>query len=302
MRARQLEVFCAIMRAGTITAAAQSLNVSQPALSQILLHTEDELGFKLFTRVRGRLHATPEAEDLYPEAARLFGELEALRRKAADMRHGRTGLVRFAASAPPSISLVPQALASFRAAHPDIVVRSHIAPIETLTQMLCSGDVGLAMAMNDVPHLDIDVEVQGHVGMVCVFPKGHALADLSEINFDTLAGQVLISYRQDTRPAQELTRVAHAQGHQYAPAIEIDMSLSAMAFVQQGLGVALVDGLLPWQQFNGVQARPFAPEIRLPVAILTHRDRPMSRPDQLLRDHLRRACVAVLRGAAKAGS
>ena len=296
MRARQLEIFCAIMRAGTITAAARALNVSQPALSQILLHTEDELGFKLFTRIKGRLHATPEADDLYPQAARLFGELEALRRKAADMRHGRTGLVRFAGSGPPSISIVPQALASFRAAHPDILVRSHIAPIETLTRMLCDGDAGLAMAMNDMPQPDIDVEVQGHVGMVCVFPEGHMLADAPEITFDTLADQVLISYRQDTRPAQELTRVAHAQGHQYAPAIEIDMSISALAFVQQGLGVALVDGLLPWQQFKGVQARSFAPQIRLPVVILTHRDRPMSRPDQLLRDHLRRACATVLDG------
>lgn len=294
MRARQLEIFCAIMRAGTITAAAQALNVSQPALSQILLHTEDDLGFKLFTRIKGRLHATPEAEDLYPEAARLFGELEALRRKAADMRHGRTGLVRLAASGPPSLSLVPQALADFRAAHPDILIRSHIAPIETLTRMLCDGDVGLAVAMNDMPQLDIDVEVQGHAGMVCVFPEGHILADVAKITFDSLIDQVLISYRRDTRQAQELARVAQAQGHKYAPEIEIDMSLSALAFVQQGLGVALVDGLLPWQQFKGVQARSFAPQIQLPVAILTHRDRPMSRPDQLLRDHLRYACTAVL--------
>lgn len=294
MRARQLEIFCAIMQAGTITAAARVLNVSQPALSQILLHTEDELGFKLFTRIKGRLHATPEADDLYPQAARLFGELEALRRKASDMRHGRTGLVRFAASGPPSISIVPQALTTFRAAHPDVLVRSHIAPIATLTRMLCDGDAGLAMAMDDMAQPDIEVEVQGYVGMVCVFPKGHILANVPEITFDTLGDQVLISYRHDTRPAQELCRVADAGGHHYAPAIEIDMSISALAFVQQGLGVALVDGLLPWQQFKGLQARPFAPEIRLPVAILTHRDRPMSRPDHLLRDHLRRACATIL--------
>ncbi len=50
MRARQLEVFIAVMRAGTVTAAARTLNISQPALSQILLHTEDELGFTLFER------------------------------------------------------------------------------------------------------------------------------------------------------------------------------------------------------------------------------------------------------------
>ena len=44
MRARQIEVFRMVMRQGTLTSAAEALNVSQPALSQILLHTEDELG------------------------------------------------------------------------------------------------------------------------------------------------------------------------------------------------------------------------------------------------------------------
>ena len=61
MRARQLEVFCTLMRCGTVTGAAAMLNISQPALSQILLHAEDQLGFKLFNRVRGRLVPTQEA-------------------------------------------------------------------------------------------------------------------------------------------------------------------------------------------------------------------------------------------------
>ena len=73
MRARQIEVFRMVMRCGTLTGAAEALNVSQPALSQILLHTEDELGFKLFQRVKGRLIPTPEAEEIYPEVERLFG-------------------------------------------------------------------------------------------------------------------------------------------------------------------------------------------------------------------------------------
>ena len=62
MRARQLEVFIAVMRAGTVTAAARMLNISQPALSQILLHTEDELGFELasmINEVRGAAGKQP---------------------------------------------------------------------------------------------------------------------------------------------------------------------------------------------------------------------------------------------------
>ena len=80
MRARQLEVFCTLMRCGTVTGAAAMLNISQPALSQILLHAEDQLGFKLFNRVRGRLVPTQEAEELYSQAEHIFGEGGAGRR------------------------------------------------------------------------------------------------------------------------------------------------------------------------------------------------------------------------------
>jgi DNA-binding transcriptional LysR family regulator len=114
MKARQLEVFRAVMRCGTLSGAARALSVSQPALSQILLHTEDDLGFSLFRRVKGRLVPTAEAEELFPEADRVFEELEELRRLARELRHGKAGVVRLAASAPPALSIVPHALKSFR--------------------------------------------------------------------------------------------------------------------------------------------------------------------------------------------
>ncbi|TMV52617.1 LysR family transcriptional regulator, partial [Thioclava sp. BHET1] len=145
MRARQLEVFTAVMRAGTVTGAARMLNISQPALSQILIHAEDELGFKLFSREKGRLHPTPEALELYPEAERIFGSLEGLRRKTDDLRLGRAGLVRIGASAPPAMALLPRVLTAFRAAHPDIVLRSHVAPIASLVALLRAGDAALAL-------------------------------------------------------------------------------------------------------------------------------------------------------------
>ena len=147
MRARQLEVFCAIMREGSLTSASKTLNTSQPALSQLLRHAEQQLGFALFKRVRGRLVPTPEALEIYPEADRLFQDLEALRRRTNDLKTGRRGLVRMAASAPPAMSVVPTALTLFRAKHPEIVVRSQIAPLDTMIAMLMHGDVNLALCM-----------------------------------------------------------------------------------------------------------------------------------------------------------
>ena len=61
MRLRHIEVFHAIMQAGTISGAAQLLHISQPAVTKVLQHCELQLGMALFDRVRGKLYPTPEA-------------------------------------------------------------------------------------------------------------------------------------------------------------------------------------------------------------------------------------------------
>jgi len=290
MRARQIEVFRMVMRCGTLTSAAEALNVSQPALSQILLHTEDELGFKLFQRVKGRLIPTPEAEDLYPEVERLFGDLEALRGRARELRHGKAGIVRLAASAPPSLALVPEALRHFRAAHPDIRILSHVVPAEIVMRMLDDGQAGLGIAMTDEPVAGIDTEIIGHTRIVCVLPEGHRLSGQDSVGAPDLVGETLISYRASSLPGQLLREAWARQAIAFKPDMEIDVSIIALAFVQRGLGIAVVDGLLPWHSFPGLVTRPLRPEVSLPLCLLTSARRPLSRSHDLLRAHLRTAC------------
>ena len=61
MRLRHIEIFQAIRQTGSVSAAAQLLHVSQPAVTKVLQHAELQLGFPLFLRVRGKLQPTPEA-------------------------------------------------------------------------------------------------------------------------------------------------------------------------------------------------------------------------------------------------
>ena len=91
MNLRQLEVFYAIMQAGSVTAAARNLNITQPAVSNVLKHAEQQLEFKLFQRIAGRLHPTPEASDLLPDVSEMFGRVGTLNRLVQDIRDGRSG-------------------------------------------------------------------------------------------------------------------------------------------------------------------------------------------------------------------
>ncbi|MDF0600969.1 LysR family transcriptional regulator [Psychromarinibacter sp. C21-152] len=282
-----MEIFTAVMRAGTVTEAARMLNISQPALSQILRHTEDELGFALFDREKGRLKPTPEAEELYPEAERLFGALEGLRRKTSDLKLGRAGLVRIGCSTPPAMSLLPHILSVFRARHPDIALRCNVAPLSSLRTMLREGDAAMALGLSDRVAPDIEAEVLGSTSFSCLLPTGHPLADRAEVGLADLASETVISYRAATRPYEELDKAARRQGLRFEPELEIDTSISAVGFVQAGLGVAVVDSLLPWKLFAGLVIRPLAQSPEIPLALMTLRGKTLSRAEDLLRAQIR---------------
>lgn len=289
MNARQLEVFCTIMRCGTLTAAASVLNVSQPALSQILLHTEDQLGLKLFRRLKGRLLPTPEAEQLYPEAERLFRDLDRLRRLAGDLKRGDAGVLRLAASAPPSLSILPYALKAFRAVCPGVRLISHVVPVDVIYRMLDGGEADIGIAMNDMPRPLIETETIGRSEIVCLMRTNHPLVARRVVGVADLAGEPLVTYGSESLPGMKVAAVFAREGIELRPTVEIEMSVIALSFVQHGIGVALVDALVPWSSFAGVTTRPFRPTIPLPLCMLASSRRAPSRSQTTLRALLRDA-------------
>lgn len=301
MNARQIEAFRAIMRAGTLTGAAGALGVSQPALSQLLLHAEDQLGFKLFQRQRGRLVPTPEAEQLLPEAERLHRDIEGFRRFALDLRRGQAGSVRLVCSAPPALSFLPLALDAFRKACPEVRLVSSVLPVEVLTEMLGRGEADLGVGMSDRPRPLVRTETIGQSEIVCVLPAGHRLAARKAVTAAELEGESIISYRADSLPGELLGRALAEEGVRVQPGIEIEVSVIALSFVQQGIGIALVDGLLPWDGFSGLVVRPFRPQITLPITLVTGTRRPLSLAQERLRGMLREALRAYAGSAAARG-
>ena len=85
MRLRYIELFHAVLTTGSLTGAANLLNISQPAASKALQQAEQQLGFALFSRVRGRLLPTEQALLLRQRIEKIIQELHELQRLTASM-------------------------------------------------------------------------------------------------------------------------------------------------------------------------------------------------------------------------
>ncbi len=280
MRARQLECFIAVMRAGTITAAARTLNISQPALSQVLLHTEDELGFALFERTRGRLR--PRRKRSRCSRMRSASHPDS---RASGGKPPIFALVGPALSGSPLLRRLPWPSCRRPSQHSARAIPMCFFAPTWRRSPASSGCCERAMRASGWPWTIGCRPISrqkcwGRSASWRFCRKANALARGGPIALGDLAGLDVISYRSDTRPAEELAHAARAQDVTLSSSLEIDVSLSAVGFVQAGLGVALVDALLPWQQFPGSWSGrsrraphpPVAPDSAKPGSLARRRD------------------------------
>lgn len=298
MNARQLEVFRAIMRNSSLTAAAEALHVSQPAVSKVLRHFETQIGYKLFERLRGRLVPSAEAHLLFRDADRIFREIEALKAFSDRIRDKQLGLLRMGASAPPTFALLPRATERFRLRNPGVRIELQTLSADAVAERIMLGDIDLGVTMATLSEPQVRCETLGSAAVVAVMSEHSPLVSLPTVAPADLAGQTLISYGSRTRVGGLLDRAFYEAGIPRQPQIEISLSVAAAPLVQRGLGVALVDGLVPWASFAGLNVRPFRPKVSIEIVLATSALRPQTRYGREFGRDLRAAVAEVAKESA----
>jgi DNA-binding transcriptional LysR family regulator len=93
---RHLRTFVAVVEQGTVSKASLRLRVAQPALSRQIKELEEELGLRLFDRVRRRLVLTSEGEQLLGDCRTVLGAVWSLSERAQRLRQADTGILKVA--------------------------------------------------------------------------------------------------------------------------------------------------------------------------------------------------------------
>ncbi len=242
MRLRHIEVFRAVMIAGSGSEAARMLNVSQPVVSRVLRHAELGLGFALFERSRGRLLPTPEARALFAQVQRAWGEIERIEALAANLRRGASGLLRVAATPSLATSLLPDALAAMRAAHPKVecdLWASHTREIEAHL-LAWEVDAGFAIEPPEQAALALARLCSGE--MVLAVPRAWAAGVLRPAERGWLEGRPYIALAEATPLGERLAARLAAAEWTPPQVLRVQTYALAATLVERGLGYAFIDG------------------------------------------------------------
>jgi DNA-binding transcriptional LysR family regulator len=279
MNSRQIELFAAVMKAGSVSRAAELLGVTQPGVSRAIAELERALGFRLFDRVRNRIVPTPEGKLFHTEVQASFRD------------HG-AGQVRIGSLSALGSSLVPRAVRRFRELRPDIAVTLMVLPSRDVRDGVVSGAFDLGLAADE-----IDVSGVLHQPFVspralCAMPVGHPLSERETITPHDLAGIDFIAYVPEDRARQRLDLILSESGA--APprvVVETIYAATVCALVAEGVGVGLVSpyavaGVDPTR----LVLKPFEPAVQSKSLLILPLDRPKS---QLVRDFI--DCLMAVR-------
>lgn len=155
MNDRQLKYIMAIAKEANLTAAAKKLYISQPSLSNLLDHVEKELGVKLFDRHSNGMRMTSAGECYIAAAQQILSCMTDLEQQLSEIRDEQRGRLRIGCSAKKSALIFPYVIPQLKRDFPLFTLQLIEDSVETLTELLLSGelDVAFLYSDNDFPHI-----------------------------------------------------------------------------------------------------------------------------------------------------
>jgi DNA-binding transcriptional LysR family regulator len=241
LRIRQVEAFRAVMQRRTVTHAAQSLGVSQPAVSRLLADFEASVGFALFERRQGRLMPTAEAHALNEEVERAFVGLERVALAAGQIRERRRGALNIACAPDLATDFLPRVIASFVGEHEGVDVSLVAHDPAEVAEWVGARRCDLGFVAQSVAHPQVRFEALGQWPMRCIVPRGHRLARKRVIRADDCAGESFVSFPASSETRMKVDRVFAESGVTRRLSIEAGLAQSVVTLVEAGAGIALID-------------------------------------------------------------
>jgi DNA-binding transcriptional LysR family regulator len=264
---RQVEAFRALMHARTVTRAANSLGVSQPAVSRLLADFESSVGFALFERRQGRLWPTAQAHALHAEVERAFSGFDRVVQAAAQIREQRRGAICVAAAPELAADFLPRVAAAFAHEHEGVQVTLLTLEPALALERVAAQRCDLAIVNEAAPSPGMRFERLGQWPMRAIVPRGHRLARKRGLSAADCEGEAFVSFAAGSSARVRIDRLFAECAVARASGVEADLAQAVVTLVEAGVGIALVDPVTAAALGTRVAVKRFEPALDVPVNV-----------------------------------
>jgi DNA-binding transcriptional LysR family regulator len=244
----RLRVLREVAYRGSLSAAAHELSYTQSAVSQQIAALEAEAGIALLERHPRGVSLTAAGQTLVGHAEAILARLDAADGALAAIRGLRGGRLRMASFPSAGATLMPLAIASFRASYPGVELTLAEGEPEEIAPRLRAGELDLALLFEFEGE---QTALSGDETLLELFedplylalPREHELARRRALRLAELSGEPWVQTSRTSACARHVVRLCHAAGFEPNVSFESDDYQTVQGLVAAGVGVALIPAL-----------------------------------------------------------
>jgi DNA-binding transcriptional LysR family regulator len=258
---RQIEAFKAVIENGSISVAAQMVHISQPAMSKLIAHFEEDTGLKLFDRMKGRLALTDSGKRLYEEIDRIFAGVRQVENAAESIRRAERRQLTVGVMPAFSGSFIQRATTEFLEDRRHVFCSVQSLSSQSIVDWLVTRklDVGLVEPGLDTPYLTIEPLMEHP--LVCIMPLNHPLAAKGQVEPQDLHQMPFVSLNPDSYIGHRIESMFETYKVKVEVALVANVAPTLCEFVAAGFGISLVHPLVISGLEHRLVVRRFEPEI-----------------------------------------
>ena len=253
---------------------AQRLAVDQSALTRRIQKLEQLVGFALFERTTREVSLTPAGRSFYEANAGLLHNFSASVRAARRVAEGKAGILRIGYMAFATFDVMPQAVARFREAAPDVDVRMAYMRTQGQKLALADGTLDLGYMIGPFDHSEFHTLTVAEDPLRVIVPEDHPLAARESVDPGELADVPLVLGDMAEWEAYRwrLEEMFATAGVRTTAPLEASNTLALVGLVRAGLGAAIYPGRLRTLLGGGMAMRPISdPRFRIETILVWKR-------------------------------
>jgi LysR family transcriptional regulator, cyn operon transcriptional activator len=279
---RKLEIFTAVARVGSFSAAAEHLHMAQPAVSIAVRKLEESLDLILFDRSGRRIALTAEGRQLFARAEDILQQVEAMEQSAGAMRGLLQGELSIACPSMLATYFLPELLSDFLSQHPGLRTSVTQAGTSQVEEMLLQDqiEIGVTSAQSDA---ELELLPLINEQMVVCVAEDHPWAKRSQLAIEDLHQVPMVVYESGYFIRSLLDQLCRESD--ITPDLRLQSNFLPLLInmVKQGLGITV--GLRAMaEQEPGIRGIPLSPGAPVPMALAKRRGRTISRANQAFLD------------------
>jgi len=269
MADRRLQVFHTVARLLSFTKAAETLHMTQPAVTFQVRQLEEYFNTRLFDRTHNRISLTEAGARVFQFSDKIFELYGEMENAVREMTGEISGSLTIGASTTIAEYMLPALLGDFRAKYPDVSIHLKVSNTDGIVSMVENNTIDLGVVEAPVSNKNLVVDECRRDYLVAIVPPGHAKAHLKKITLDELLEYPFIC-REEGSGTREVIAEHMARWSKSQTCMNVAMELGSpeavKGAVEAGMGISVASNAT------------IQKELRLDTLVAIELDPPLERP------------------------